>query len=517
MKAIILCGGFAKRMWPLTMNRPKHLLPVNGKPMLEYVLEEIETIHDFSKVYISTNAKFAPQFESFISKRSNDLDVELVVEPTMKEEEKLGSLGALSRLIKDKNIDEDVLIIGGDNLFEFNMIELVKHLDAKRENIIVTEDVKDTERAKLYGIVEVNQDHKVLSFEEKPQNPKSTLASTACYLLTSEGVKGLLRYVDEGNDPDKMGHFIQWFIKNHNVYAFRFDGRWFDIGSLEEYHEADDYFRIKGGGFARINVLIIAAGYATRLYPLTLNTPKPLLPIGGVPILERIVEKLNKVHEVGTIFVVSNSKFASNFESWRADYETRAVHAKPIIIVDDGTSSNETRRGVVGELYYVLNMYNIEGDLIVIGGDNLFELNISDMYDVSAKKNCSVVAAYDVKSVESAKLYGVIVLDSSMRIVDLEEKPQNPKSTLASTMIYLLKHEDVHKILDLYEKNPKDKEIKAGEAIAHLVNTGSPVYCYPFSSGWYDIGSHDELRAADEIYTKRENSFFRKVLKVFVK
>jgi glucose-1-phosphate thymidylyltransferase len=503
MKAIVLCGGFAKRMWPLTMNRPKHLLPINGKPMLEYVLQELETINDFSKIYISTNEKFASQFQKFLNTRKNKVDIELVVEPTKSEQEKLGSVGSLGKLIRDKNINEPVLIIGGDNLFEFNMIELVKHLEAKKENIIVTEDVKDFEKAKLYGIVEVDNNHKVLGFEEKPQNPKSTLASTACYILTAEGVQGLLKYLSDGNDPDKMGHFVQWLILNKPVYAFRFDGRWFDIGDLQEYHQADDYFRIKGGGFARTNVIILAAGYATRLYPLTLDTPKPLLPIGGIPILERIMMKINPVHEIGTVFVVTNSKFSSHFENWRSDYETRVHDSKPIIIVDDGTSTNETRRGVVGEIDFVLRNYDLEGDIMVVGGDNLFELNLSDVYRMSAQKNGSVVAVYDVHDIESAKLYGVVISDSNNKIVDFEEKPQNPKSTLASTLIYVLKHEDVHSILDLYARTPKDKEIKAGEAIIELLRKGSNVYCYSFDSGWYDIGSHEELKRADEIYSKK--------------
>ncbi len=246
MKAIILCGGFAKRMWPLTKDKPKQLLEVAGKPILEYVLEEVETISHFSTVYISTNAKFADQFQDFLDKRENKLDVELVIEPTQSEDEKLGSLGALGRLFKEKDIQEETLILGGDNLFEFKMVDLIRHLEELNENIIVTEDVKDIEIAKLYGIVETDDNHKILSFEEKPEKPKSTLASTACYILTQEGINGLLKYLDEGNDPDKMGHFIQWFISNHNVHAFKFDGKWFDIGNLDEYHKADEYFKQKG-------------------------------------------------------------------------------------------------------------------------------------------------------------------------------------------------------------------------------------------------------------------------------
>lgn len=245
----MLAGGYAKRMWPLTKDKPKHLLTVAGKPMLEYVLREVETIPHIDKVYVSTNERFADQFKKFLDNRDSKLDIELIVEPTKSEDEKLGSLGALVRLIKEKSIGEETLIIGGDNLFEFKMVDLMRHLEELNENLIVLEDIGDIEKAKLYGIVEVASDHKILSFEEKPQEPKSTLAATACYILNKEGINCLLQYLEQGNDPDKMGHFIEYMIKNHEVYAFRFRGRWFDIGSIESYHEADDYFSRFREGF----------------------------------------------------------------------------------------------------------------------------------------------------------------------------------------------------------------------------------------------------------------------------
>ncbi|MBW2994775.1 nucleotidyltransferase family protein [Candidatus Woesearchaeota archaeon] len=245
MKAIVLAGGYAKRMWPLTLETPKQLLPVAGKPMIEYVIEELELIEDIDKIFVSTNEKFGQKFIEFFSKRQNKKDVEIFIEPGQTEEEKLGSIGALNLLISQKGIDEETLVIGGDNLFEFAMVDLIKHLEHKGTNIIVLDKVDTIDEAKLFGVAEVDQHHKVISFEEKPENPKSTLVATACYILTKRGIEEVSKYLQQGGDPDKMGHFIEWLCKNDNVYAFIFEGKWFDVGSTELYHEADDYFKKK--------------------------------------------------------------------------------------------------------------------------------------------------------------------------------------------------------------------------------------------------------------------------------
>jgi len=245
MKAIVLAGGYAKRMWPLTLETPKQLLPIAGKPMIEYVLEELELIEDIDKIYVSTNQKFASKFHEWFNNRENKKDIELFIEPTTSEEQKLGSIGALDFLIKEFGIDEETLVIGGDNLFEFKMVDLIRHLEKKNANIIVLDEVENLEEAKQFGVAEVDENHKILSFKEKPEHPKSTLVATACYILTKRGVEEVSKYIEQGGDPDKMGHFIEWLCKNDIVYAFTFDGKWFDIGNIEMYKEADEYFKKK--------------------------------------------------------------------------------------------------------------------------------------------------------------------------------------------------------------------------------------------------------------------------------
>ena len=241
MQAIVLAGGFAKRMWPLTKDKPKHLLPVASKPMLDHVLTKLEHITELDKIYISTNAKFETQFNSYLEKLKTKKKVSLFIEDTHSEGEKLGSVGALGFLIREKLIEDELLVIGGDNLFEFEMPEFIDYFQNQAANIVALYDLDSIDHAKLYGVVEIDERSKIIGFFEKPEEPISTLVSTACYLFTRNGVKNILRYLDEGNDPDKIGHFIEWLYKNDDVFGFAIKGYWFDIGSFESYDEANEF------------------------------------------------------------------------------------------------------------------------------------------------------------------------------------------------------------------------------------------------------------------------------------
>lgn len=245
MKAVILAGGFAKRMWPLTKDRPKHLLPIAGRPMLEYVLDKVISVPDMERVYISTNAKFQDDFKEFLDGYLGCpayVELELVIEDTFSEGEKLGSVGALGFLIKEKNIDGELLVVGGDNLFDFDIADVHEFYKSKRGLAMVVYDVGSKDLAKLYGIVTLDGNNKVVRFVEKPPEPESTLASTACYFFTKDGVKLISRYIKEGHKADALGHFIEWLIQQTDVYGYVHDGSWFDIGSLESYEEANGYY-----------------------------------------------------------------------------------------------------------------------------------------------------------------------------------------------------------------------------------------------------------------------------------
>ena len=244
MNVVVLAGGYAKRMWPLTKNIPKHLLSIAGKPMLQYVLEKVEDVVDVNKIYVSTNAKFKNHFEEFFRHYRGKKDIQLVIENTFSESKKHGSLGALGFLIEQIQIDDELLIIGGDNLFLFSLNELVKFYREKQSDVIALYDVSSLEMAKRYGIVSIDENYKITDFQEKVEKPKSSLVATACYILSKQDVWNLLRYLKEGNNPDAMGNFIMWLHKKTRVYGYVFKGkgRWFDIGSFESYKNANKFY-----------------------------------------------------------------------------------------------------------------------------------------------------------------------------------------------------------------------------------------------------------------------------------
>jgi len=239
MKTIILAGGYAKRLWPLTKNIPKQLLLVGGRPMIEYIIEKLEAQEEIDKIIISTNKKFEKNFKEWLLKYKSAKDIELVIEPARSEDNKLGSVGALGYLIKEKKLDEELMIIGGDNLFEFDLRNLINYYREKDGDIVALYDLKSIQKARNYGVAKIDKEMRIIDFVEKPENPPSTLVSTACYILSSEGVRSILTYLDKGENPDAIGFFIKWLIKRDRVFGFVFSGRWFDIGSLESLKEAD--------------------------------------------------------------------------------------------------------------------------------------------------------------------------------------------------------------------------------------------------------------------------------------
>jgi glucose-1-phosphate thymidylyltransferase len=242
VKAVVLAGGFAKRMWPLTKDKPKHLLPVAGKPMLDYILAKLEPLADVDQIYISTNAAFERYFRQYLETIGTKKNVSLFIEDSRREEEKLGSVGALDYLVTKCGVDEELLVFGGDNIFSFSIKDFVDFFRKKGANTVALFDLESKERARYYGVVKIDPDNRIVDFQEKPTEPKTTLVSTACYAFTEDGVRNLRRYLEEGNEPDKMGHFIEWLHRNDEVYGYVFKGVWFDIGSFESYHEANKHF-----------------------------------------------------------------------------------------------------------------------------------------------------------------------------------------------------------------------------------------------------------------------------------
>lgn len=244
MDAIILAAGYATRLYPLTENTPKPLLKVAGKPIIEHIIGKISQIHAIDKIYIVTNGKFEKHFREWLANFESENSVEIINDGTKSNEDRLGALGDIHHVISRKSINDGILVIAGDNLFELSLIDVFNSYKKKRSNLIVLHDVKDFELARHYGIVEI-ENNVVVNFEEKPVSPKSTLASTGIYIFPKKTIPLIEKYIAQGNNPDKSGSFIEWLHKRDAVYSYVTDKKWYDIGSIKQLEDANKYYRQK--------------------------------------------------------------------------------------------------------------------------------------------------------------------------------------------------------------------------------------------------------------------------------
>ena len=235
MNAIVLAGGYATRLWPVTRNRPKMFLPVGEQTVIDRIFEALEADDRITEVYVSTNERFAADFEAFLADSDYEKPV-VSVEDTTEEDEKFGVVGALAQLVDREGIDDDLLVVAGDNLIGFDLPAFVDYFEAESAPVLAAYDVGTTEKASSYGVIDVDDD-RVLALEEKPDDPPSTLVSIACYAFPRESIR-FREYLEAGNNPDEPGWYLRWLVTNDEVRAFPFDEAWFDIGTPESYLEA---------------------------------------------------------------------------------------------------------------------------------------------------------------------------------------------------------------------------------------------------------------------------------------
>ncbi len=247
-----------------------------------------------------------------------------------------------------------------------------------------------------------------------------------------------------------------------------------------------------------MNALILAAGYATRLYPLTLDKAKPLLTVGGKPIIEWVTDTLVDVPNLETIYVVTNDKFASDFQKWSERYQIRQPKFK-FKIVNDGSKNDEDKLGAIGDINLVVTWENLSRDsLLVIAGDNLVTESLTG-FVACAKETEVTVGVYDVGDMEAIKKYGNIAIDANGIITHFEEKPQKPRGTLAAIAIYYYSPE-VLSLLTTYLAAGNNPD-QPGRFVQWLY-TRKPVKTFQIKGRWLDIGSKETLEKADQIFSK---------------
>ena len=246
-----------------------------------------------------------------------------------------------------------------------------------------------------------------------------------------------------------------------------------------------------------MKAIITAAGYASRLWPLTKDIPKPLIEVKGKPIVEHIVVKIAEISDVDQIFIVTNAKFYPMFEEWLREVKTKI--SLPIQLVNDGTTSNDDRLGQIGDIHFVLEKHSVSDDLLVVAGDNLFNFSLVPAYDNFLRQRTILNPLYESKSYKAAIESGSVAIDEETNeFVEFMEKSPHPKSTLISLGIYFFPQEKLQLIGKyISEKNNPDK---MGYFIMWLMQH-EKVRGYVYVQKWFDIGWIEALEKARKEFT----------------
>lgn len=235
--------------------------------------------------------------------------------------------------------------------------------------------------------------------------------------------------------------------------------------------------------------IIIAAGYATRLYPLTENFPKPLLKVGSKSILERMLDDIDNIDDIDEHIIVTNHKFAHCFEEWKQEMN----YKKPIRIVDDGTESNETRLGAVRDLLLAIETFHVDDDMMVLAADNILDFSFQGFVDFFKKKGSSVIMCHHEPELKKLQRTGVIAVDDSWRVLEMQEKPQKPVSHWAVPPFYIYKRSDLPLIKECMNHGCG---FDAPGNLAHYLVDKTTVHAWQMPGSRFDIGSMDSYEEA---------------------
>lgn len=242
MKCVLLAAGYATRLYPLTLNTPKSLLPVAGRAILDRILEKVDRVPGLDRIVLVSNARFADQFEAFMASRRSLIPYTVLNDGTTDNDNRLGAIADLLFAVDRLGLDEDLMVLAGDNLFDFELSDFSSFFRAKRADCITAHRLEDVGELRRTGVAELTADQRVLSFEEKPAEPKSTWAVPPFYLYRRETLPLIREYLAGGGNPDAPGNLVPWLAGRLPVYAFTFEGARYDIGTPESYAEAQRAF-----------------------------------------------------------------------------------------------------------------------------------------------------------------------------------------------------------------------------------------------------------------------------------
>lgn len=244
MKVVVLAAGYGTRLGPVAENRPKALLPVGGRPVLDHLVEGLAPLDPLGEVHLVTNHRFADQFREWRRSRTLPFPVHVIDDGTVRPDERLGAVGDLALAVESTGSDTGAVVAGSDNLFEFPFRGLLETFRTREDAAAVVTVVEegDPERLRTSGVPEVDDDGRVLRFHEKPEDPPASLLAPPLYLLGGGALRDVRRYLEEGGRKDAPGHFLEWLVRRRTVLAWRAPGARHDIGTPERYAQAQQRF-----------------------------------------------------------------------------------------------------------------------------------------------------------------------------------------------------------------------------------------------------------------------------------
>ena len=242
MKCILLCAGYATRLFPLTENFPKALLEIGHRPLLDYILDEVNTIDEVDKIYVITNDRYCKHFENWSNVKNNIKPIKVINDNTTSNDDRLGAIGDIMYVINKENISDDLLIIAGDNLFTYKLKDVINFYNQKKNTVVCAKKLDDIELLKRFAVAKVDNNDKIIDLEEKPEKPKSNLGVYATYIYPKEILKYFEIYKNEGNNMDSPGHFPQYLYNKEDIYVYKFDGECYDVGTHETLKEVNDLY-----------------------------------------------------------------------------------------------------------------------------------------------------------------------------------------------------------------------------------------------------------------------------------
>lgn len=241
MKALVLAAGYGTRLYPLTKDTPKPLLEVGGKPMLDHIVKKIEAVDAVDELIVVTNEKFYERFKEWGRNASLPWPVQVLNDGTTQDGTRRGAIGDVQFSIDEAQIEDDLLVLAGDNLFDFSLADMVETFNQTESNMVGVLEFDDESKLSKYGIVDTDSSGQVREFQEKPENPKSNLVAMGMYVFPRTKLDCINEYLESGGNPDEPGWYITWLVENDEVFAHSFDGNWFDIGDKDSLEQADEF------------------------------------------------------------------------------------------------------------------------------------------------------------------------------------------------------------------------------------------------------------------------------------